>query len=183
MKEKKGRILTLINEKISAPYVQLIGHDGENVGVVPRDQALRSAREQNLDLVLIADLGKENVPVVKITDFGKDLYEKKKKSTESKKSQTVIQIKEIKFRPTIGENDYQTKMKQIIQFLQSGKRVKITLFFKGRENITKQERGAEFLQKVDSTFESLGLLNSLIKEKDSKLGQLWSRIYYLKSSK
>ncbi|NRB21247.1 translation initiation factor IF-3 [Candidatus Dependentiae bacterium] len=183
LKEKKRSSGPLINEKIRAPRMQLITHTGENIGVVLRDQALREARDVNLDLVLIADTGKDGVPVVKVMDFGKELYDKKKKQTEAKKHQKVIQVKEVKFRPTIGEHDYETKFKRIMQFLNAGKRVKVTIFFRGRENITKVERGNAFFKRIDDTFEKSGILNDLIKEKDSKLGQFWSRIYYLKSSK
>src|SRR5882724_1528488 len=99
----------LINQQIRAENVQLITQDGENVGLVSRNQALRQAEEAGLDLVLIA--AKDDVPVVKIMDFGKVLYEKKKKTIEAKKHQKVIQIKEIKMSPKIGDHDYQTKIK------------------------------------------------------------------------
>ena len=179
----KKESLPMINERIRAEEVQLITHDGENIGVVSKAKALRMAQDVSLDLVLISDEGKEGTPVAKIMDFGKILYEKKKKQTESKKHQKVIQIKEIKIRPLIGEHDYQTKMKQAIQFLEEGKRVKITLFFKGRENITKEKRGTEIFEKVSSTLDEQGLLPNLVQEQDAKAGQYWSRIYYLKNIK
>src|SRR5271170_3573826 len=93
--------LPLMNDKIRAPKVQLITHDGQNVGIVSRDEALQKANSVELDLVMIAEVGNDGVPVVKIMDFGKASYEKKKKSAESKKHQKVIQIKEIKVRPKI----------------------------------------------------------------------------------
>jgi len=113
-------------------------------------------------------------------DFGKLLYEKKKKKSESKKHQKVIQIKEIKISPKIGEHDFQTKMKQALQFLEEGKRVKVTLFFRGRENVIRDERGAEIFDKIDQTFEAQGFSDKIAYEKDAKLGKLWSRIFYLK---
>ena len=85
---------------------------------------------------MIVESGKEGVPVVKIMDFGKALYEKKKKQHEAKKHQKLIQVKEVKISPKIGEHDFQTKMRQAMDFLNEGKRLKITLFFKGRENAT-----------------------------------------------
>ena len=85
--------------------------------------------------------------------------------------------------PKIGEHDYQTKMKQVVQFLNEGKRVKITLFFKGRENATKDERGRELFIKINQTLEELELLKNLVQETDAQAGQFWSRIYYLKTSK
>lgn len=183
-KERKSDVpVPLINEQIRATTVQLIDHEGVNVGVVPRVQAQRMAEEVGLDLVLLSDSGKEGVPVVKIMDLGKALYEKKKKQSEGKKHQKVIQVKEVKIRPKIGEHDYQTKIKQAIEFLKDGKRLKITLFFKGRENVTKDERGVEIFDKVNQSFEEAGLLKNLVQEKDTKMGQYWSRIYFLKNGK
>src|SRR5438045_3244557 len=135
LKEKKENT-QLINHQIRAEQVQLITQDGENIGIVSRSQALRQAEEAGLDLVLIAI--KDDIPIVKIMDFGKSLYEKKKKTIEAKKHQKVIQVKEVKMSPKIGEHDYQTKIKQAVQFLTTGKRVKITLSFRGREMATKR---------------------------------------------
>lgn len=168
----------LINQQIRAENVQLITQDGENVGMVSRNQALRQAEEAGLDLVLIA--AKDDVPVVKIMDFGKVLYEKKKKTIEAKKHQKVIQIKEIKMSPKIGEHDYQTKIKQAIQFLTTGKRVKVTLSFRGREMATKEARGSELFSKIQKSFEEQDLASNLVQEQDAKMGKMWSRIYYLK---
>ena len=178
LKDKKENV-PLINQQIRAEYVQLITQDGENIGSVSRNQALRQAEEAGLDLVLIAQ-GKDGVPVVKIMDFGKVLYEKKKKSFEAKNHQKVTEIKEIKMSPKIGEHDYQTKIRQAIQFLTSGKRVKITLSFRGREVTTKDTRGAELFAKIEKSFEEHDWANNLMQEQDSKMGKMWSRIYYLK---
>jgi len=177
LKEKKENT-QLINQQIRAENVQLITQDGENIGVVSRIQALRQAEEAGLDLVLIE--AKDDTPVVKIMDFGKSLYEKKKKTIEAKKHQKVIQIKEIKMSPKIGDHDYQTKIKQAAQFLITGKRVKITLSFRGREMTTKELRGAELFSKIQKSFEEQGLTNNLVQEQDAKIGKMWSRIYYLK---
>jgi len=173
----------LANDQIRAPKVQVITHTGENIGVISRNEAMRLAEEAELDLVMISPKGKDDVPVVKIMDYGKALYEKKKKLAEAKKHQKIIQIKEIKIRPKISDHDYQTKMKQAIQFLRAGKHLKITLFFRGRENINKQERGTELFEKVEKSFEENNLLKDLVKEKDSKSRQTWSRVYYLKGIK
>lgn len=178
-KESKGGG-PLINERIRAPKVQLITHEGVNVGVVARHEALQQAQAAHLDLVMIAESGKEGVPVVKIMDHGKAIYEKKKKQAEAKKSQKVIQVKEIKLRPMIGQHDYETKMKQAVQFLRDGKRVKLTLFFRGREKESKDERGDQFFDKIDQTLAGYGFGDNLVKEQDAKIGAYWSRIYYLK---
>lgn len=176
LKEKKP----LVNEKIVAPKLQLITDDGQNVGVITRTQALDIAHEAGLDLVIIAESGGDNVPVAKIMDLGKVLYKKKKKQVEAKKHQKTIQIKEIKFRPKISEHDFQTKMKQGMAFLNAGKYLKVTLFFRGRENITKEKRGPELFAQINKTFEEHGLLQGLSREGESRMGSQWSRIYHLK---
>jgi translation initiation factor IF-3 len=180
MLKERRESAPLINQQIRAENVQLITQDGENIGTISRNQALRQAEEAGLDLVLIAQTGKEGIPVVKIMDFGKVLYEKKKKTIEAKKHQKVIQIKEIKMSPKIGEHDYQTKIKQAVQFLTSGKRVKITLSFRGREMATKEARGSELFAKIQKSFEENDWASNLVQEQDSKMGKMWSRIYYLK---
>ena len=182
LKEKK-ETGPLINERIRAPRLQLIAEDGHNIGIVSRGEALKLAQEAGLDLVVIAEEGREGVPVAKVMDFGKALYEKKKKQHEAKKHQKVIQIKEVKMGPKIGEHDFQTKMRQAIDFLNEGKRVKITLFFKGRENATKHERGAELFDKIAKTFEEHDILKNLNQEPDTRMGSLWSRVYFLKNVK
>ncbi len=181
-KEKK-EVGPLLNEKIRAPRLQLIAEDGRNLGTVSRIEALKLAQEAGLDLVLIADEGREGVPVAKVMDFGKALYEKKKKQHEAKKHQKVIQVKEVKIGAKIGEHDFQTKMRQAIDFLKEGKRVKFTLFFKGRENATKLERGTEIFDKIQKTFEEHDLAKNLGQEAETRLGSLWSRIYFLKNVK
>ncbi len=173
----------MINERIRFDQMQLITHEGENIGTVSRQEALRRAQDVNLDLVLLTEKGKDGLPVVKIMDHGKQLYERKKKASEAKKHQKVIQVKEIKIRPKIGMHDYQTKIKHAIQFLKAGKRVKVSLFFRGRENITKETRGKELFEQVLKSFEEEGLLQDLVQEKETRMGQTWSRIFYLKSHK
>jgi translation initiation factor IF-3 len=173
----------LVNEQIRAPQVQLITQDGENIGIVTREAALLMAREAGLDLVTLSEDGREGIPVVKLLNVGKDLYEKKKKQAEAKKHQHVVQIKEIKIKPKIGEHDYQTKLKQAVKFLVEGKRLKMTLFFRGRENATKDERGAELFEKINKSFDEAGLGKYLVQERDSREGQTLSRMYHLKGYK
>jgi translation initiation factor IF-3 len=179
LKDKKENA-PLINHQIRAEHVQLITQDGENIGTISKSQALRQAEEAGLDLVLIAQSGKDGIPVVKIMDFGKVIYEKKKKTIEAKKHQKVIQVKEVKMNPKIGEHDYQTKIKQAVQFLTTGKRVKITLSFRGREIATKEARGTELFTKIEKSFAEHDWASNLVQEQDAKMGKMWSRIYYLK---
>lgn len=159
--------------------MQVINDAGDNLGIVSRQEALRMAAEAELDLVLLAPMGKDGVPVTKIMDFGKVIYAKKKKMSESKKHQKTIQIKEVKIRPGIGEHDFLTKMKQAVQFLNDGKRLKVTLSFRGREIATRDERGSFLFEKILQYMTEQGLTN-IIQEKDSKAGGIWSRIYFLK---
>lgn len=182
MKEKKD-ILPTINERIRAPQLQLIGADGTNVGIVSRKEAFDMAEEAQMDLVLLSEEGGEGVPVVKIMDFGKASYEKKKKRSEARKHQKVIKIKEIKIRPKIGEHDLKHKMDQLVEFLKEGMRVKITLCFRGRENASKEILGSDLFRKVENALQDEGIAKSVAQEGDSKIGQSWSRVYFLKPAK
>lgn len=170
-----------INENIKAFKVRVISDTGENLGVLSRSQALDLAREKELDLVVLSD--KDETPLVKIMDFGKSLYIKKKKLAEGKKKQKVVKIKEIKLRPKIGEHDYMTKINRGAKFLNDGNKLKVTLMFRGREMETKRAVGAEFFNRIDESLAQLGFSSNLIKEKDSSAGPFWSRVYSLKSKK
>ncbi len=112
---------------------------------MPPHEALRIARDRGLDLVEVAPTAQP--PVCKIIDFGKFLYEQKKRAHEAKKKQVVIEVKEIKFRPAIDEHDYNFKMKHAIEILQDGNKVKATVRFKGRE-ITHKELGSALLERL-----------------------------------
>ncbi len=177
---KESAPVQLINERIKFDTMQVISFEGENLGVLSRDEALKLARQADLDLVVLAERGGEGAPLAKIMDFGKSLYTKKKQQAEAKKSQKVIQVKEIKMRPKIGQHDYTTKINKAIEFLKDGKHVKFTLMFKGREAVMRDERGTEIFKKIDESFEAAGLAK-IAAEKDSKSGQLWARIYFLKT--
>lgn len=182
LKDRKEN-LPDINDKIRALQIQVINVDGENLGIISRKEALRIAQEAEMDLVLLSETGPEGAPLAKIMDFGKIVYERKKKQVEAKKKQKVIQIKEIKLRPKIGEHDFQTKIKQGIDFLLDGKHLKITLMFRGREAYSKGELGDALFQRVEKAFDQHDILDKLVRDKDAKLGNFWSRIYYLKNIK
>lgn len=121
----------LINDKIRVREVRLIGADGEQVGVVSKNEAMDMAEEAGLDLVCVSP--KANPPVCKIIDYGKYKYEEEKKAKEARKKQSVITVKEIRMSPNIDQHDLETKAKNAIKFLKSGDRVKVTIRFRGRE--------------------------------------------------
>ena len=120
-----------VNDRIRATDVQLIGSDGQNIGIVSLNDALMTAKEQGLDLIEIAPNAKP--PVCKITDFGKYKYELQKKASQAKKKQKVVTLKEIKMRPGTDVHDYNFKMKATEKFLAKGDKVKFTIKLKGRE--------------------------------------------------
>lgn len=166
-----------VNEKIKEQKIQVIDQDGKNLGVIGKKEALSLAQAAGLDLVQVGQ--KDDFAIGKIMDFGKFLYIKKKQLSESKKKQKIIQIKEIKMRPNIGEQDYKTKMNQAINFLKEGKKVKFTLQFKGREMIMGHELGQNFFNKINNDLVAANLGN-LAYEKEQKIGLFWSKVYYLK---
>ena len=136
-----------VNDEIRAPQVRLIDQDGEMQGVMSARDAWLRAQSVGLDLLEISP--NADPPVVKILDFGKYKYELQKKKNEAKKKQKVIEIKEIKVRPNIDENDYQVKMRAMKSFIGEGDKVKVTLRFRGRE-MAHQEIGIRVLERIRS---------------------------------
>ena len=134
-----------INEEIRSSQVRLISEDGTQLGVFPLQEALRHARDKNLDLVEVAP--QASPPVCKVMDYGKYLYQVKKKLKESRKKQHVIHIKEVVFRPQIDDHDFEVKKKRTLKFLGEGNRVKITVRFRGRE-LRRQELGHKVIDRV-----------------------------------
>ena len=134
-----------VNEEIRSPQVRLIDENGEMAGVMTAREAQQRAYAAGLDLLEISPNAEP--PVVKILDYGKFKYEQQKKRNEAKKKQKVIEIKEIKVRPNIDENDYQVKMRAMKSFIEEGDKVKVTLRFRGRE-MAHQEIGTKLLDKV-----------------------------------
>jgi translation initiation factor IF-3 len=134
-----------VNEAIRAREVRLIGVNGEQLGILPLRDALRIAKEENLDLVNVAP--QANPPVCRVMDYGKFRYEQSKREKEARKNQKIIQVKEVRLSPTIDENDVQTKLKNVKKFLEKGDKVKLTIRFRGRE-ITHQEIGRRILDRL-----------------------------------
>ncbi len=134
-----------VNEEIRVPQVRLIDAEGEMMGVMGARDAMLRAYAVGLDLVEISP--NADPPVCKILDYGKFKYEQQKKKNEAKKKQKVIEIKEIKVRPNIDENDYQVKMRAMKSFIEEGDKVKVTLRFRGRE-MAHQDIGIRVLERI-----------------------------------
>ncbi len=130
----------------------VIDKDGEQAGILQIQDALALALEQGLDLVEVAPNAKP--PVCRIMDFGKYKYQQQKKLQEARKKQSVVQIKEIKVRPKTDEHDFNTKVKHIRRFIDEGDRVKVTVFFRGRE-IVHKDRGLMILERITKAVEDL----------------------------
>lgn len=122
---------SLINEDIQEKEIRLIGEEGEQLGIMSSEAAMQIAEEKELDLVMISPAAKP--PVCKIMDYGKYRFEQSKREKEAKKNQRVVDVKEIRMSPGIGENDFNTKLKSGQKFLSDGDRVKVTVRFRGRE--------------------------------------------------
>lgn len=142
------------------PQVRLIGANGEMVGVVPIKQALQIAEESELDLVEVAPQAEP--PVCRVMDYGKYLFEESKKRHAAKRKQKQIQVKELKFRPTTEEADYQVKLRKLIEFLQEGDKAKVTLRFRGRE-LMHQELGMKLLKRVEADLLDFGVVEQFPK--------------------
>ncbi len=151
---------TRLNEEITASEVRLIGSDGQQIGIVPLQEALTAAEESELDLVEIVPTAKP--PVCRVMDYGKFLFDENKKKHAAKKKQKQIQIKEVKFRPGTDEGDYQIKMRNVTRFLDHGDKVKITLRFRGRE-MAHQELGSQMLKRIENELSELSTVEQFPK--------------------
>ena len=140
-----------VNEDIRSPTVRLIDEEGEMQGVMSARDAVQRAYAVGLDLLEISP--NADPPVVKILDFGKFKYEQQKKKNEAKKRQRVVEIKEVKVRPNIDENDYQVKMRAMKAFIEEGDKVKVTLRFRGRE-MAHQDIGIKVLERIRGDMDS-----------------------------
>ena len=140
-----------VNEDIRTATVRLIDHLGEMQGVMSTREAIQRAYAVGLDLLEISP--NADPPVVKILDFGKYKYEQQKKKNEARKKQKVIEIKEIKVRPNIDENDYQVKLRAMKSFIDEGDKVKVTLRFRGRE-MAHQDIGVRVLERIRSEMDT-----------------------------
>ena len=146
-----------INDRIRVPEVRLVGPNGEQVGIVRIEDALRLAEEADLDLVEVAPMARP--PVAKLMDYGKFKYESAVKAREARKNQAQTVIKEMKLRPKIDIHDYETKKGHVVRFLREGDKVKITIMFRGREQ-SRPEMGARLLQRLAEDVVDLGFVES-----------------------
>jgi len=150
-----------INERIRVPEVRLIGPNGEQVGIIGIDDAMRIAHEADLDLVEVAP--EAHPPVCKIMDYGKFKYEAAVKAREARKNQVNTVIKEVQLTPKIDTHDYETKRTQVIRFLNAGDKVKIKLKFRGREQFRPQ-LGLRVLAKLAEDIAEVGLIEAAPKQ-------------------
>ena len=148
---------TRLNERIRVPEVRLIGADGEQVGVIPTEQALERARSEDLDLVEVAPEAKP--PVARLLDYSKYKYEQEQKAKAARKHQQQVNVREIKLRPKIADHDYETKKGHVERFLRQRDKVKVTIMFRGREQ-AHPERGRALLQRLFEDVKELSTIES-----------------------
>ena len=146
-----------MNEAIRIPELRVLGDDGEQYGIISLAEAMNTANEKGLDLVLMSPDAKP--PVAKIMDYGKHKYELEKKKKEARKNQKKIEVKEVKFSCKIAENDINYKVKHAREFLEKGKHVKLRVFLRGRE-MANPEWGVDVLNRVWPMLEDVGNLES-----------------------
>ena len=146
-----------MNDRIRAPEVRLVGADGDQIGIVTIDDAMKRARDLDLDLVEVAP--QATPPVCRIMDFGKYKYERDVRQKEARKKQQRVEVKEIKMRPKIDPHDYATKKGHVIRFLAANARVKVTIMFRGRE-MAHTELGRKLLDRLTEDLKELGNVES-----------------------
>jgi len=146
-----------INDAIRAPRVRLIDDDGTQLGIKTSDEARQHAYAKGLDLVEVA--AQADPPVAKVMDYGKYRYEQEQKAKLARKHQSQIQVKEIKLRPKIGIHDYETKKGHVVRFLNQRAKVKVTIMFRGREQLH-PERGRTLLMRLAEDVKEIGLIES-----------------------
>jgi translation initiation factor IF-3 len=158
-RSSRGEAITepRINDRIRVPEVRLVGPEGEQVGIVPIGEALRLAKDSELDLVEVAPMARP--PVVKLMDYGKFKYESAQKAREARRNQALTVIKEMRLRLKIDPHDYETKKGHVERFLKSGDKVKITVMFRGREQ-SRPEMGYRLLQRLAADVADLGVVES-----------------------
>jgi translation initiation factor IF-3 len=149
------RDTTRINERIRVPKVRLIGSDGEQIGIVDTEEAMKRAQAEDLDLVEVAPDAKP--PVTRLLDYSKYRYEQEQKQKQARKHQQQVNVREIKLRPKIADHDYETKKGHVERFLRGQDKVKVTIMFRGREQ-AHPERGRALLDRLFTDIEELAVI-------------------------
>ena len=149
-----------VNEAIRASEVRVIGQDGKQLGIMPIRLALRRASDRNMDLVEVDPKG--TPPVCKIMNYGKYRYETNKKNQGAKKSQAKVHVKEVKFRPRTDQHDFDFKIRHIARFLEAGHKVKISIWFRGREKLH-VDLGRQLLDRVIETIGEAAVVSGMPK--------------------
>jgi translation initiation factor IF-3 len=144
------------NHEIRVPQVRVIGADGEQVGILSRDEALAMAEDAGLDLVEIQP--NADPPVCRVMDFGKFKFEQQKKANAARKKSKQVEIKEVKFRPTTDVGDYNIKLRNMTRFLEDGDKVKVNVRFRGRE-MRHQELGIELAKRIQGDISEIGVVD------------------------
>ncbi len=164
---------TRINERIRVPQVRLIGADGNQIGVVDTAQALKYAQERDLDLVEVA--AEARPPVCRVLDYSKYKYEQEQKAKAARRHQKQVNVREIKLRPKIATNDYETKKNHVVRFLKGDDRVKVTIMFRGREQ-THPERGEALLMRLAEDVAELGAVEQAPQQDGRNMTMLLSPV-------
>lgn len=156
---------------IRVKEISLIGNDGEQLGVFPTQEALNMAEEKDQDLVEVAP--NSSPPVCRIMDYGKFKYQQSKRAHEAKKKQKIIHVKEVKLRPNTDQHDYDFKLKNAFRFLESGDKVKVLVFFRGRE-IVHRENGQKLLVRATKTLEDIAVVEQEAKQEGRTLCMIFA---------
>ena len=156
---------------IRVKEISLIDNDGEQLGVFPTQEALNMAEEKGQDLVEVAP--NTNPPVCRIMDYGKFKYQQSKRAHEAKKKQKIIHVKEVKLRPNTDQHDYDFKLKNAFRFLESGDKVKVLVFFRGRENVHR-ENGQKLLVRATKTLEDIAVVEQEARQEGRTLCMIFA---------
>ncbi|UCD95694.1 MAG: translation initiation factor IF-3 [Candidatus Zixiibacteriota bacterium] len=176
MKKKTVRV----NERINASPVRLVGENGEQVGIIPTNEALQRARDANLDLVEVS--AGSRPPVCRIMDYGKYKYEQSKKAKQAKKKQHMVQMRAMRYRPKTDEHDYRFKTRHVREFLMQGSKVKVFVMFTGRE-MARTELGRKILDRVVSDLEDISTVAQPPKQEGRRLTMVLNPISQAKKPK
>ncbi|MFM1606693.1 MAG: translation initiation factor IF-3 [Candidatus Pseudothioglobus sp.] len=169
MIKRPNKVTTRINQYISSPELRVLNNKGEQLGVLSKDEAIELAINAGLDLVEVSP--NADPPVCRIMDFGKFQYELKKQKSDAKKKQKKTQVKMIKYRPGTEEADYQIKFKKLVEFIDNGDKVKIVIWFRGRE-VQHREIGAQMLDRIEKDTEEFAVLEQRAKMEGRQLGMM-----------